>query len=41
MCSFQRTLVKEATSKASGRAVGQKRRRFIWAERPSPAAARG
>lgn len=34
MCSFQKTLVKEATAKASGRAAEQKRRRFIWAEHP-------
>lgn len=41
MCSFQRPLVKEATAEAFGRAAGQKQTRAIWAERHSPAAARG
>lgn len=36
MCSFQRTLVKEATAKARGRAAGQKQTRVIWVEHPSP-----
>lgn len=39
MCSFQRTLVKEATAKA-GRADGQKQTRVIWAEHLSPVAAK-
>lgn len=34
MCSFQRTLVKQATEKASRCVVEQKRRRYIWAEHP-------
>lgn len=40
MCSFQRTLVKEATAKASGRAAGQKQTRAGWAEHHSPVATR-
>lgn len=39
VCSFQRTLVKEATAKAPRRAAGQKQTRVIWAEHPSPVAA--
>lgn len=40
MCSFQRTLIKEATAKASGRAAGQMQTRAVWAEHHSPVATR-